>query len=282
MLVKSKEEATHLDKLEETFTTLRQYQMRLNPSKCAFGVSLGKFLGFMVFQQGIEANPEKFGAILEMTSLRTVKEVQKLTRRIAALNRFISKVTDKCLPFFKTLKQAFTQTKKYEKAFQDLKHYLSNPPLLSPSKEGENLFLYLAVSAIAISAALIREEIRVQLLVYYVSQAFQGAEEKYPRIEKIAFALIVAFCKLHPYFQANPLLVMTNQLIRKLMNKSESIGRMVQWAVELNQFDIKYYPRTTIKAQVLADFVAEFTILDQEEIQDELDRWTIQTDGFSA
>ena len=66
------------------------------------------------------------------------------------------------------------------------------------------------------------------------------------------------------------------------MNKSESIGRMVQWAVELSQFDIKYHPRTTIKAQVLADFVAEFTILDQEEIQDELDRWTIQTDGFSA
>ena len=66
------------------------------------------------------------------------------------------------------------------------------------------------------------------------------------------------------------------------MNKSESIGRMVQWTVELSQFDIKYHPRTTIKAQVLADFVAEFTILDQEEIQDELDRWTIQTDGFSA
>ena len=82
--------------------------MRFNPSKCAFGVALGKFLGFMVFQQGIEANPEKFWAILEMTSLRTVKEVQKLTRRIAALNRFISKVTDKCLPFFKTLKQVFT------------------------------------------------------------------------------------------------------------------------------------------------------------------------------
>ena len=66
------------------------------------------------------------------------------------------------------------------------------------------------------------------------------------------------------------------------MNKSESIGRMVQWAVELSQFDIKYHPRTTIKAQVLADFVAEFTILDQEEIQDELDRWMIQTDGFST
>ena len=153
-----------------------------------------------------------------------------------------------------------------------MKHYLSNPSLLSPSKEGENLFLYLAVSAIAVSAALIREENRVQFPVYYVSQAFQGAEAKYPRIEKIAFALIVASCKLHPYFQANPILVMTNQPIRKSMNKSEAAGRMVQWAVELSQFDIEYHPKTTIKAQVLADFIAKFTILDEEEIQDELDR----------
>ena len=153
-----------------------------------------------------------------------------------------------------------------------MKHYLSNPSLLSPSKEGENLFLYLVVSAIAVSAALIREENRVQFPVYYVSQAFQGAEAKYPRIEKIAFALIVASCKLHPYFQANPILVMTNQPIRKSMNKSEAAGRMVQWAVELSQFDIEYHPKTTIKAQVLADFIAKFTILDEEEIQDELDR----------
>ena len=79
-------------------------------------------------------------AILEMTSPKTVKEVQKLTRRIAALNRFISKETDKCLPFFKTLKQAFTWMEECEKAFQELKHYLSNPPLLSPSKEGEDLY----------------------------------------------------------------------------------------------------------------------------------------------
>ena len=108
MLVKSKEEATHLEKLEEPFTTLRQYWTRLNPSKCAFGVASRKFLGFMVFQQGIEANPKKVRAILEMTSPRIVKEVQKLIGRIVALNRFVSKVTDKCLPFFKTLKQTFT------------------------------------------------------------------------------------------------------------------------------------------------------------------------------
>ena len=107
-----------------------------------------------------------------MTSPKTVKEVQKLTRRIATLNRFVSKATDKCLPFFKTLKQAFAWTDECKTAFQDLKRYLSNPPLLSPSKQGESLYLYLAVSETVVGAALIREEDRKQLPVYYVSQAF--------------------------------------------------------------------------------------------------------------
>ena len=132
--------------------------MKLNPSKCAFGVASGKFLGFMMSQRGIEANPEKVKAILNTTSPKTVKEVQKLMGRIAALNRFVSKETDKCLPFFKTLKQAFAWTDECEAAFQELKCYMSNPPLLSPSKEGENIYLYLAVSATAVSTALIREE----------------------------------------------------------------------------------------------------------------------------
>ena len=104
MLVKSKEKKDHLDDLKETFNTLRPYSMKLNPSKCAFGVSSKKFLSFMVSQKGIKANPEKVRAILEMSSLKTIKEVQSLTGRVATLNRFVSKATDKCLTFFKTLK----------------------------------------------------------------------------------------------------------------------------------------------------------------------------------
>ena len=161
-------------------------------------------------QRGIEVNLEKVQAIINMASPRTVKEVQKLTGRIAALNRFVSRVMDKCLPFFKTLKRAFAWTDKCEAAFQELRKYLSNLPLLSPSKEGESLQLYLAVSTMAVSATLIREEGKKQLPVYYVSQAFQRAESSYPRIEKIAFALIVASRKLRQYFQANPILVMTD------------------------------------------------------------------------
>ena len=96
-----------------------------------------------------------------MSSPKTVKKIQKLTKRIVALNRFVSKATDKCLPFFKTLKQAFAWTNECEATFQELKRYLSNPLLLSLSKEGKDLFLYLAISIIVVSAMLIREEQRV-------------------------------------------------------------------------------------------------------------------------
>ena len=107
MLVKSKEEEDNLEDLKETFNTLKQYSMKLNPLKCAFGVSSGKFLNFMVSQRGREASPKKVRAILEMSSPKTIKEVQSLMRRVSTLNKFVSKATDKCLPFFRTLKQDF-------------------------------------------------------------------------------------------------------------------------------------------------------------------------------
>ena len=110
MLVKSVKEMQHLDDLQETFDTLRRYKMKLNPRKCAFGVALGKFLSFMVSQRGIEANPDKIQAILNMEPLKNAKVVQSLTRRVATLNRFVSKATDKYLPFFKVLRKAFEWT----------------------------------------------------------------------------------------------------------------------------------------------------------------------------
>ena len=133
MLVKSIDEGSHLDDLQETFETLRQYKMKLNPSKCAFGVSSGKFLGFMVSQRGIKANPNKIQVILDMEPPKSIKEIQSHTGRVAALNRFVLKATDKCLPFFKVLRKAFEWTDECQRAFQDLKDYLTTAPLLSPS-----------------------------------------------------------------------------------------------------------------------------------------------------
>ena len=107
---------------------------------------------------------------------KNIKEVQSLIGRVAALNKFVSKATDKCLAFFKILRKAFEWTDQCQKAFQDLKVYLTTAPLLSPFIPGEELYLYLAVSPHAVSSALIRKEGKVQKPVYYTSRALRGAE----------------------------------------------------------------------------------------------------------
>lgn len=121
MLVKSAKVMGHIRDLEETFKVLTKYQMNLNPTKCVFGISSRKFLGFMVSQRGIKANPEKIQAILDMKSPQTTKEIQKPTGRVVALSRFIVRATDKCQVFFKILKKAFKWTLEGEEAFNKLK-----------------------------------------------------------------------------------------------------------------------------------------------------------------
>ena len=180
MLVKSLCENDHLDDLRETFNTLRSYNMKLNSNKCAFEVTAGKFLGFMVSQRGIEVNLEKIWAVMELEPPKTVKEVQSLNGKIATLNRFVSKAINKCLPFFRTLRKSFEWTGECQKAFKDLKKYLSSAPLLSLSKLGEELYLYLVVSQVAVSTVLVREEDRSQRPVYFISRAFRGVEVRYP------------------------------------------------------------------------------------------------------
>jgi hypothetical protein len=196
----------------------------------------------------------------------------------------MSRSTDKCLPFFKTLKKAFVWTDECQQAFEELKRYLTEPPLLSPSKQGEELYLYLAVSPTAVSSALIREEERRQLPIYYTSRALRGAEERYPPMEKLAFALVTAARKLRPYFQAHTIVLLTNHPLRKAMNKPDAAGRLIQWSIELSEFDIDYQPRIAIKAQALADFIAEFTSKDDKPTEDveHTSKWTVNIDGSST
>ena len=136
--------------------------MKLNPTKCAFGVSLEKFLGFIVNNRGIEANPDKIKVVLDMRPPSNIKEIQRLTRRIAALSLFVSRSSDKCRPFFQVLKKAFHWDAQCEEAFSVLKTYLGSPPVLVSPSEGELLTLYLAVSDFSTSAALVRERDRIQ------------------------------------------------------------------------------------------------------------------------
>ena len=106
IVVKTKDKATLIQDLEETFANLHKINLKLNPEKCVFGVPSGKLLGFFVSHQGIEANPDKIKATEQIQAPRTVKDVRRLTGCVAALSRFISKSVERALPFFKVLKNA--------------------------------------------------------------------------------------------------------------------------------------------------------------------------------
>ena len=284
MLVKSITTELHIAHLSEAFQILRNYNMKLNPAKCAFGVSVGKFLGFIVNHRGIEANPDKIKVVLDMPSPSGIKEVQRLTGRIAALSRFVSRASDKCQPFFQVLKKAFQWDAKCEEAFTALKTYLSSPPILVSPIEGELLTLYLAVSDFSTSDVLVRDKERVQHPIYYCSRALRGAEERYPRMENLILALVTAARKLYPYFQAHTIEVPIEYPMKQVLHKPETSGRLMKWAIELSEFDIRYKPKIAIKGQVLVDFVMEFTSLEpakDAQTVTNLSIWKLSVDGVS-
>ncbi|GFY91594.1 hypothetical protein Acr_07g0017900 [Actinidia rufa] len=245
--------------------------------------------------RGIEVNPDQIQALIAMRSPRNIREVQQLTGRVAALNRFVSKSADKCLPFFKILRksQIFQWSEESENAFRQLKEYLGSPPLLSVPTADEDLYVYLSTSPTAISAVLVREEGKIQKLIYYVSKTLIGAEARYPRIEKIAYALMITAKKLRHYFQAHSIIVLTDQPLKQILQRPDTSGRLLKWSIELSEFHIEYKPRIAIKAQALADFIVEFTYETQPETAPEAEipkeptpekdpaRWTLYVDGSS-
>jgi hypothetical protein len=156
IMVNTKIGSTLVEDLTLVFDTLRATRTKLNPDKCIFGVSAGKLLGFLVSHWVIKANPEK---IKEMRPSARIKDVQKLTGSIAALSRFISRLAERALPFFKLLRKSgpFAWTKEAEQAFQELKQHLVSLPILVALEPGESLYLYIAVAAEAVSMVLVVE-----------------------------------------------------------------------------------------------------------------------------
>lgn len=284
MVVKSKYRVDHIKHLAECFEVLRQYKMKLNPAKCVFGVSSGQFLGYIVSRRGIEPNPEKVEAILNMAEPETKKEIQVLTGRVAALSRFISRMTDRCKPFFLALtsKSANFWGPKQSEAFSSLKKYLSSRNFLVVPREGEPLFMYLSVSNIATSAALFREEGRRQEAISFTSHSLLDAETRYSPPEKLILALVMAKRKLRQYFEGHEITVYTDQPIRAILAKPDCSGRMTKWAIEISEFDIRYKPRVSKKGQVLADFLVEchFSIpIAETAWEDPI--WEMHIDGAS-
>uniref|UniRef100_A0A2N9FB64 RNase H type-1 domain-containing protein n=1 Tax=Fagus sylvatica TaxID=28930 RepID=A0A2N9FB64_FAGSY len=233
MLIKSKKKTSHVEDLREVLEILRATKLRLNATKCLFGVSSGKFLGHMISYNGVEANPDQISALL---SLQPPKDAKQLLGK----------------------RRKFLWDQDCSAAFEGIKAYLSSPPCLSIPYSGEPLFLYLAVSEHAVSAVLIRETNEGQRPVFFVSKTMDETESRYLPLEKAALALIQAAKKLPHYFQASTVTVLTDLPLKMLMHSSDFSGRITRWGVHLGSLGVEYKPRTSIKGQVLADFVAEF------------------------
>ncbi|XP_025636484.1 uncharacterized protein [Arachis hypogaea] len=164
-----------------------------------------------------------------------------------------------------------------EEAFQHFKRALAEPPILAKPQTGETLYLYLSITEEALEAALIREnEKKDQKPIYFISKVLQDAEARYSRIEKLAYALLTASRRLRQYFQAHSVTVRTDQAVKQVLQKPDLAGRMIAWSIELSQFDIKFEPRYAIKAQAMADFIAEMTPGDSTP-----ESWKLHVDGSS-
>jgi hypothetical protein len=265
IVVASKNKADHLADLAETFANMRDARLRLNPEKCVFGVRQGKILGYLVSHRGIEANPTKIQAIINMTPPQSARDVQRLTGRLAALNRFISKSAERSLPFLKTLRGAkdFAWGPEQAAAFASLKQHLSDLAILTSPDPSLPLLLYIATSPHAVSAALVQEQNREgttrQCPVYYMSEVLTASKCNMTELEKIFYAVVMASRKLRHYFKAFKVRVTSDRGLGELFRYPEASVRIAKWAAELSGYHITFEPRTAIKSQVLADFIVDWT-----------------------
>jgi hypothetical protein len=278
IMVKTKRGSTPVEDLTLVFDKLRATRTKLNPDKCVFGISAGKLLGFLVSYRGIEANPEKIRAIEAMRPPARVKDVQKLMGSLAALSRFISRLDERALPFFKLLRKSgpFCWTEEVEQAFQELKQHLVSLPILVAPEPEEPLYLYIAAAVEAVSMVLAVERptpesqepkdsgpaagVRtIQRPVYYVSEVLHEVKTRYLEMHKLLYDVLVASRKLRHYFQAHRIVVVTSFPLRAILHNSNATGNIAKWATELAEFQLDFRPHHAIKSQVLADFIVEWT-----------------------
>jgi hypothetical protein len=208
VVVKTRNSDMLIADLEENFAALREYQWKLNPKKCVFGVPSGKLPGFIISHRGIEANPEKISIITKMKAPTCIKDVQKLTGCMVALNRFISKLGERGLPFFKLLKhqEKFMWTPEADQALAQLKDCLSKPPVLTAPRKKEQLLLYLTVTTHVVSTAIVVERqedghtYQVQRPVYFISEVLSKSKARYQPVQKLLYAVLITSRKLRHYF----------------------------------------------------------------------------------
>ena len=191
IIIKSCGCSDHLTHLRKFFDHLRHYNLKLNPDKCALGVPVGKFLGFIVRKRGIEFDPSKIKAIQELPPLKTKKEVMSFLGRLNQTSRLIAQSTVVFEPIFKLLKKdpSTKWTEECRIAFDAIKNYLSNPPVLVPPREGSPLLLYLSVSDNTFGCVLGQhdETGKKERAIYYISKKFTPYDSRYALLERTCF-----------------------------------------------------------------------------------------------
>jgi hypothetical protein len=210
--------------------------------------------------------------------------VQKLTGRIAALNRFIPRSADRNLSFFKVLRNAskFDWGEEQREAFNSLKDCLTKMTKMTTPDQKDTLLLYISASHLPVSAALVLEKeiegsLR-QVMVYFVSEALTGSKLFYLELEKIAYAIIISSRKLHHCFEAHRIMVVTNQPLHDIFNNREASIRISKWASELSEYYVDFERRSTIKSQVPADFIANWTS-PTYKAEAPIEPWAMYCDG---
>nr|GEZ48677.1 protein NYNRIN-like [Tanacetum cinerariifolium] len=201
IVIKSNIEEEMLTDIQETLDGLRAINLKLNTKKCSFGVERGIFLRHLITKQGIKASPSKVKEISDLQPPKSVSEIQNLNKKLAALNRFLSKGADKTLPFIRTLKSCTSGKmvqwiENVDKACRSMKELLEALPTVTTPIKGETLIMYLAASEESISTVLMEERGKKQILVYFISRTLQGVELGYPELEKLILALVYAARRL--------------------------------------------------------------------------------------
>jgi hypothetical protein len=218
IVVKTRKADDLVSDLRIAFDCLQANGVKLNPEKCVFRVSRGKLLGYIVSQWGIEPNREKVAALDRMDLIRDLNGVQKVLGCLAALSRFISQLGKKVLPLYRLLKKhgRFSWTVEAQEALDKLKAMLAHTPILTPPQNGEPLYLYVAATTQVVSAIIVVERteeghtLPVQRLVYYISEVLFETKARYPQVQKLLYAVVLARRKLQHYLEAHPVTVVSS------------------------------------------------------------------------
>ncbi|XP_058221013.1 uncharacterized protein LOC131331161 [Rhododendron vialii] len=270
LVAKTRNKEDHLDDLKQIFERLRRYKLKMNPLKCAFGVCSGKFLGFVVRSRGIEIDPAKIKAILEMPPPQNLKELKGLQGRLTYIRRFISNLAGRCLPFSRLMKKGipFEWDQSCQNAFDSIKAYLMKPSVLMSPTKGKSLLLYIAALDCSLGALLAQhnEQGKEQAL-YYLSRTLVGVELNYSPIEKTCLALVFALQKLRHYVLEHEVkLISKADPLKYILSRPILSGKIAKWAVILQQFAIAYVFQKAVNGQALADFLAAHPIPDNSPL----------------